>query len=320
MIVKLYNLLEQYGLEPTIEDVADILWLAHIMTDTSKEIKISEESKKNDLIDDKDEDARNKQIDYENKIKQNKKTEKSESTTIKDAKLSTQPLRSEENERWSSENGTLIRVPTSPSFIGQLEIARALRPLMRKVPSIHTLELDYKATIHNYADTEILIPLQKPILSRWLDITLIFEISPSMMIWKDFFFELKDLIETQGAFRDVQAWRFISDNQQKDIKLFKGFEERFINQTERSPSELIDPLKRRLIIVVSDCNSEAWHEGYISKLFINWMYNCRFAILQTLPYYLWEQSGLGNAKKVYLKNRHHTDTNINLTKIGRAHV
>ena len=60
----------------------------------------------------------------------------------------------------------------------------------------------------------------------------------------------------------------------------------------RHPAELVDPLGRRLILLLSDGASEAWYSGAMGGILRQWGARGSVAILQPLPQQLWPRTGL----------------------------
>ena len=173
---------------------------------------------------------------------------------------------------------------------------------MRKVTSRKNMIFDEHATVHNIAETDTWIPVLQPDRSHWLDVVLIVDESPSMIIWYETISELKELLERQGAFRNVQLWGFICDEEKKTICLHEGLCFGHKPQRTRHPKELIDPTNRRLILIISDCVSNSWQDGTVSQLLKTWHSNSRVAIVQMLPHYLWKRTSLKKAENVYFQN------------------
>ena len=196
---------------------------------------------------------------------------------------------------------TPFKAPAGKALPGKLAISRSLRPLMKKVPSRKHMTFDEHATVHKIAESDTWIPVLQPERSRWLDVVLVVDESPSMIIWYETISELKELLEYQGAFRNIQLWGFTSIKKEESICLHEGlYFDRKLQKT-RDPKELIDPNNRRLILVISDCVSPAWHDGTVSKLLKTWDTTSRVSILQMLPHYLWKRTCLRNAENVYLQ-------------------
>ncbi|EAW36912.1 SAV_2336 N-terminal domain-related protein [Lyngbya sp. PCC 8106] len=200
------------------------------------------------------------------------------------------------NRQRSTTTGTLsLAVPDAPSLREPLSLARALRPLMSRVPSPKATQINETATAERTAAEGLCIPVLQPLQEPWLEIALVVDESISMVIWRHTVTELKRLLEHYGAFRDVRTWALVNDEQQKTIYLRAGIGVTTNNPRLHSPRELIDPAKRRLVLVVSDCVSAMWRNGDILPALQVWAENGPMAVVQMLPEWLWTRTALGFA-------------------------
>lgn len=119
-----------------------------------------------------------------------------------------------------------------------------------------------------------------------------------MLIWRRTVWELKKLFTHYGAFRDVRTWSLVVDKEQLGILPRMGMVAK--RTMIRSPSELIDPNNRRLILIASDCLSSIWQEQTILPVLENWANNAPVAILQMFPERMWSRTALGQVSSVEL--------------------
>jgi formylglycine-generating enzyme required for sulfatase activity len=207
--------------------------------------------------------------------------------------------------------GIPFPVPAAPSLRTRLDLARALKPLMRKVPSQSRYELDEDATVTQIAETEMMIPVVRSQPERWLDLDLVVEDSKTTVIWERTIAELQHLMEYQGAFRAVRTWRLavsnlVSDLQTakpEDVQLFPRWQGRskdYLSQRPRSPRELLDPGSRRLILFVTDCTSALWHRGIVHETLWQWAKTQPLSIVQLFPERLWTRTALSYGYRVRL--------------------
>lgn len=193
------------------------------------------------------------------------------------------------------ESGLPIQVQAAPALQDRLSIARSLRPLMRKVRSQTLQVLDEAATVNRIAERDIWLPVLKPAPERWLDLELVIEASKFSFIWDATLMEFRQILERQGAFRNVRTWWLEGTEQGEQGQLnlvSKKSQTPEFTQSPRSPKELIDPTGRRLVLLVSDCRSSVWKSGAIHKLLKLWSTHGATAIVQLLPERLWNQSEL----------------------------
>jgi formylglycine-generating enzyme required for sulfatase activity len=203
--------------------------------------------------------------------------------------------------------GTPFPVPAAPALRTRLDLARSLRPLMRKVPSRIRQELDEEATVNHIAETRIWRPVVRPQPERWLDLELVVEDSKTTVVWERAIAELQHLVEYQGAFRTIRTWRLSVPDLQtasvQDIKLFPRWREPPETrqyQRPHSPRELLDPSSRRLVLLLTDCTSALWWRGLIHETLWAWAETQPVSIVQLFPERLWTRTALSNGHIVRL--------------------
>ncbi len=185
-----------------------------------------------------------------------------------------------------------FRTPAATMLPGALSLEKALRPLMLQVPSRTHYRLDEAATVQRIAEQAIWLPVLQGTPERWFEVALIIDHSASMVIWQPTIAEWRSLLERHGAFRNVRTWSL--KNKADQIQLYAG-------SRSCHPRELIDPLGRRLILVVSDCVAAPWYTGAMTRLLELWGKHNPVAIVQMLPQRLWASSALGDASRVNLQ-------------------
>ena len=201
---------------------------------------------------------------------------------------------SEQTPERSPEKGLPIQVKAAPALPNSRELGRSLRPLMRKVPSLSRVELDELATVNRIAERDIWLPIFRPAPERWFDLELVVEASPFSFVWQDTLAEFQQLLEGQGAFRNVRTWS-VTDGEMGTPRLRAKTQMGSTpsgGQFARSPKELIDVSGRRLVLFVSDCRSSLWQQGKIHDWLALWSSHGPTAIVQLLPERLWSQSEL----------------------------
>lgn len=182
-----------------------------------------------------------------------------------------------------------FRSPTAAAIPDALALGRALRPLRRRVPSPTRSVLDENATATFVADASgrLWLPVLRPAMSRWLDLELVVEDSPSMRLWSRTIAELELLFQFNGAFRNTSLWRLTSDG---PVRLFSGRDRSAA--AARDHRELLDSSGRRAIVIVSDCVSAAWYDGTLAAWLAAWVRRGPVAVLQVLPQRLWTRTAL----------------------------
>ena len=293
----LATLLKKAGMDFGVEDVADALWLAGKMGDlptrSSSETQTTSQNTQTNIreefIDADDTEEDTPQIQLSLPAQQSQK------------QAGTQP-----------ESGIPIKAPAAPALRIRLELARSLRPLRQTVPSLGRMEFDEAATVEQIADQQIWSPVLKPAPERWLEVALVVEDMQSLPLWEETIAEFQTLLERQGAFRRVTTWRLQTEPNQP-LQLFPNWRDTTYRQRPRQAKHLWDPAKRRLILLLSDCTSVAWHQGAV----LSWLEACGqqapTAVIQLLPERLWSQTALGRGTPIWLTALSRGTVTANLT-------
>jgi hypothetical protein len=183
---------------------------------------------------------------------------------------------------------TPVRLPAVPALPQAHAITRALRPLRRRVPSRRWAVLDEEATVDRVTDTGLWLPVLRPAPARWLDLALVVDDGTSMELWRQEISELRLLTERVGAFRTVDHWRLSGGGRAGGpVALRRG--RAGSGGADRHPAELVDPTRRRVVLVVSDCIGERWADGTMSRLLEEWGRSGPVAVIQPLPHRLWRR-------------------------------
>jgi tetratricopeptide (TPR) repeat protein len=204
-----------------------------------------------------------------------------------------------------------VRVPASTALPGSLGLMRALRPLKRRAPDPRRRVLDEDATITAAAEAGVMLPVLRDSENRWLSLTFVVDTGAAMMLWNKLEAELLVLFQRLGAFRDLQTWYLRTDggsvlgvSRAARPGSPGGWPDRTLGTVSedvrglsrravlRHTAELVDPLGRRLILLLSDGTSEAWYSGAMGGILRQWGARGSVAILQPLPQQLWPRTGL----------------------------
>jgi GTPase SAR1 family protein len=280
-IRRLAELLRRLGLDAAEEELLDILWLARYLDEPAR--------------------SDNKATNLKEDASGNSQPKSSAESVLKppeargvgsshDTVTATYYLHARQKAHANATGGrraVAVRAPATSALTEQLRLARALRPLTRKVPSRYRWELDEEATANRIADEELWIPALRPAPARWLEIALVVDGYESMSIWRHAIAELKALLESLGAFRDVRFWKL---EQAEHDPTQIGVRRPRPGSALRSPRELIDPSGRRAIVIVSDCLGPAWQSGVVQRVLAFWGRRGPVAIIQPLPQRLWSYS------------------------------
>jgi hypothetical protein len=145
-----------------------------------------------------------------------------------------------------------------------------LRPLKRRVSSLHRFELDEAATAETIADTGGTDIVLRPERARWLDLVLAVDDGLALRVWQDTLAELTRVLGTSGIFRTVRR---------------VGFASTAVN------SAVVDG-NRTAVLAVTDGVGPAWRTGAAHRTLAAWARKAPTAVLQPLPLRLWSGTAL----------------------------
>ncbi len=283
-VERLVDCLERSGLikrlELSDEDIADTIWLALQM------------GLANNTTEQEQPNFQERLLTIDNQGGTTAKSSTKENPTIN--------VYSEELASQTITGGLPFPAPAAPALQNKLSIGRALRPLMRKVPSTVRKTLDPEATVTRIAETNIWLPVIQPQPERWLQLELVIEESRSSFIWTETIDELHKLLQNHGAFRTIRAWR-LSSTGNDHLQLTKRTRDSQKSHCQHSYRELIHSNGRGLILLVSDCVSSIWQQVKIYQWLQKWSNKIPTAIIQLLPERLWQSSELGLGNKLLFK-------------------
>lgn len=209
-------------------------------------------------------------------------------------------------------SGALLKTPQATALPGTPEIARALRPFRRRVPSRTMQVIDEQATAQRTAEERLLSIVLRPVRTRWLAVDLVIDESASMAVWQRTVLAFRRLLVRLGAFRDVRVWGLNADSP-GDLRLYAGLPSGKRVGPPHSLNELVDPSGRHLILLVSDCVSPGWHSGAVARAVAGWQdgpdvpalagwgRTNPVALVQLLPQDLWHRTSLGREVRVRVR-------------------
>ncbi|WP_414581389.1 SAV_2336 N-terminal domain-related protein [Scytonema sp. PCC 10023] len=283
MIERAIAILQQAGFDLTARELAEIIWLAVHIEESEQSQQQSQQS-------------------TVSKPKPPKTNQPRTRTQVTEPRAEVYLPSSVQSSAKSPENREAIpiKVPAAVALRNVLALGRALRPLMRKVPSPTENILDEEATVCRIAQEKIWVPVLKPAPERWLELGLVVEQSSSTAVWKQTITELQRLLKHHGAFRDVRTWELkVTETK---VQLFPQNSTGADSSTPYTPEVLIDPKGQRLILLVSDCISPAWRRKFIHPVLELWGRKSLMTILQLLPERLWERTPLASEIPVLLRS------------------
>jgi len=196
--------------------------------------------------------------------------------------------------------GLHTRAPAVQALPHALELLRAMRPLRRRIDSSSERELDEEATAQASAIAGRLVLRYRQSPARWLDLALVVDDSPSMVVWRRTAAELGTLLERLGAFRSIRTWSIDTGMAGADPRpvLRPGLPPvgKAAERIARHPRELLAPSGRRVLLIFSDCVGPAWHSGELLSWLEDWGAAMPTALIQPLPIRLWDRCALDVAR------------------------
>ncbi|MFD7501011.1 SAV_2336 N-terminal domain-related protein [Streptomyces sp. NPDC059850] len=186
-----------------------------------------------------------------------------------------------------------LPVRRPPALPRRLELARALRPLKRRVRAPGRRILDEPLTADRSARARRPVPALCHACERWLELALVVDDSVSMSVWRRTVDDFRELVEGHGAFRDVRLWRFDADDPALVLRYGTAGEDGADQAAEgRNPAELHDPSGRRLILVLTDGVGDLWGTPDMTATVREWARRSPLAVVQMLPPDLWHRTWL----------------------------
>ncbi|MFJ3883325.1 SAV_2336 N-terminal domain-related protein [Streptomyces sp. NPDC090077] len=183
--------------------------------------------------------------------------------------------------------GVPLRLPRTASLDDPLALMRSLRPVGRRSIGGPGEELDEQLTVERSIEARVPTPVLRPAESRWLDLALVVDTHPSMLLWADLVDELRGVFTRSGVFRDVRTWQLTGTGPGGTPMLARG-----PDGPPRNPMELVDPAGRRLILLVSDTVAGGWQETPLLRVLRHWSTHNAVAVLNVLPERLWTRGAV----------------------------
>jgi hypothetical protein len=179
-----------------------------------------------------------------------------------------------------------LRLSDTRELDAWLDLQRALRPLVRTVRAGADLVLDEDMTVQDSADARVVVPTLVRSPQRWLDLALVIDTGPSMVLWDKLITEFSGILTQLGAFRAFRTWYLRFDGKKPGISL--GSPE----ASARSVRELADMRCRQVMLVVTDCVGDQWRNGEAMDVLATWAHTGPLAIVQPLSRRLWSRSAV----------------------------
>ncbi|MEK6258534.1 MAG: SAV_2336 N-terminal domain-related protein [Planctomycetota bacterium] len=180
--------------------------------------------------------------------------------------------------------GQLLSVPAPPAIARGFEFDRALRPLRQHRQIARSQEVDEEATVAAIAESGVWQIVMRPARSRWLEIVLVVERSPTMRIWQETALEFRKLL-----------WRACAPYSLRTFYLDWSPQKLTMHSSGGSPVSCDSPChgnNNRLVLVLSDAMSVGWLTADIPELLSRWAGRQTTTLVQMLPESMWPRSAL----------------------------
>ncbi|MEV7193360.1 SAV_2336 N-terminal domain-related protein [Streptomyces sp. NPDC093510] len=188
------------------------------------------------------------------------------------------------------QGGVPVQVPTAAVLPDPLALQRALRPLQRYRPPVRPVprHLDEQATAERAADTGLVVPVLRHARRREARLLLVMDLSTSTVVWEQALRELHHVCERSGAFREVQVQYLHEGDDGRPGYAATARP----GAALQDPGRLSDPTGGRLTLVLSDCAGPMWRSGLMQRLLYRWGSLAPVAVVQPLPQRMWRRTHL----------------------------
>ncbi|MBC3843227.1 hypothetical protein GXW82_32550 [Streptacidiphilus sp. 4-A2] len=183
--------------------------------------------------------------------------------------------------------GRPVQVPGHHPISNPILLRRALRPLRRYRRPSWTPQLDETATANLIAETSVLELVHRPEALRSKDLLLVVDDGTSMRLWQDLAAELHRLLRNLGAFRRVIAVGLDSDRADRAVIHTRPFGVRPGSLPRRG-----GPRHSPAVLVLSDGVGAGWRSGAMQEFLERQCAHSPVALLQPLPPTLWSGTAL----------------------------
>ncbi len=206
-----------------------------------------------------------------------------------------------------------VDLPKPAHYASRLSLERALWPLRRRTPLQAGNVLDELVTSETTADLwrydlTVWQPEFLKTRTRWYDLVLLIDNAPSMNIWAQEVAEFSDLLVKQKFVRRFTRY-FVNANSAGEVEIFSSPK----NTEKNNKTAFFKGNNIRhgqtLILIISDCVGEAWHDRRMSSFLEEKMSAAQVVLMQVLPQKLWYLSAAHNAGYCYVAPRERCEPN-----------
>lgn len=275
MIHLLAASLSQAGIDFTIRELEDILWLASKLTGTAPEA-VAAPSPPPLQMGDETFDADLGLVD--SAATEDRVAMEAGADTAKSA-----PMYANAGTEGHISAG-ILRVPGVAGSPGPGELRRALQPFARRVGSQRQGELDEEATAEGAAESGLWLPVFRPLKERRFELSLVIEDCTSASLRAGALSELAANLRQQGGLRSVDVYR-----------LAGGSEVRVTTESgaEVGLARLAREDGRHLVLFATDGTSSRWRTGAVPAFLHAVGARSSVGILHLLPRDAWPHTLVG---------------------------
>jgi formylglycine-generating enzyme required for sulfatase activity len=297
--------LTEYQLDPT--EIAEVLWLALKLPP----VESDDEADQDDPTDDADDLSGGDTDDqFDADDVQDADLNESDDESANDSPDDAFPIAPELPSGILPKQALPISIPDADILDDTLPLVRALKPLLKQIESQVNSYINEVETVDRIAETDIWSPVLNPDYEPWFEVALVIDGSPAMSLWQRLIQDMQRLLRSYGSFRDFRVWQLVVNG--GDVGIRPTAE---ADAVVRSPSVLLAPDARRLILVFSDCTADYWWEGKLQPALAQWGASTPTAIWQVLPDWMWKRTALGVGEYVAVRNHQAGAQNTRLTPV-----
>ncbi|NWF30497.1 hypothetical protein HW130_30305 [Streptomyces sp. PKU-EA00015] len=201
------------------------------------------------------------------------------------------PVASEEESGLSSRRP--VAAPAADVLPDAGSSQQALRALRRYQPSAHTVSesvIDEQASAERAAATGVFVPVLRERRRQAAHIQLAMDVSTSMAPWHELLRELRRMCERSGIFRSLSV-HYLHEHPATGAP---AVADSLVPELPAlgPPDRLQDLAGRRITLVLSDCAGPLWRSGRMQRQLHQWAQTAPVAVLQPLPQRMWRRTHL----------------------------
>lgn len=279
----LIELLREADCDLSVDELCDVLWLARYWQPDAKGTSISDAP----LVDPerKRSAARDAEVGLEGFLREDESASSAPDSIGADPDMFADVAGSPDVTYRPAQQ---VRLPGVSPLPNGLAIARALRPIARRRPG-RVRVLDPTLTAQRVDETGLIEPVYRSRRERWHDVALVVESAPSLAAWRPMVEAFEQLLLRQAGLRSVRRWSL--EDPGNELRLPPQLHSHLGEVVP--PEQLADPAGRRLVLLLSDCTSEAWYAGRMGTWISKLSRSTPVSVLQPLPSELWVNTALG---------------------------